>query len=70
MDENSMWTVFWKLLAVVLCVLIVSVSVTISIRQYQIRMLIENAKVNPIDAICAMGVDSRHSGMCAIRATK
>ena len=69
MDENSMWTVFWKLLAVVLCVLIVFASSCTSIRYYQIRMLTENTGVNPLDAACAIDSLDR-SNMCAIRATK
>lgn len=68
MDESQFWIRLWKIIGLVLCVLIVSVSSCTANRQYQTRVLIENAKVNPIDAKCAIEGENLQSAPCIIRA--
>ena len=70
MDENQFWYGFLKIAGLVLCILIVSLSSCTANRQYQTRMLIENAKVNPLDAKCAIEGESLQYAPCIIRAQK
>jgi hypothetical protein len=70
MEDNEFWIKIWKSIGAVVCVLIISVSGCTMNKQYQTRMLIENTKVNPIDANCAIEGYIDRSGPCILRAAK
>lgn len=70
MDDNQFWLQFIRVSGFVLCVLIVSLASCTANRHYQTRALVENAKVNPIDAKCAIEGETLLLAPCVIRAGK
>lgn len=54
MNDNEFWITVWKIIAITVCVITVSVGGCTANRQYQTRALIENAKVPPMQAKCAI----------------
>lgn len=70
MDDNQYWISVFKLIGAVLCVFILSMTGCTVNKQYQIRTLIENAKVDPIDAKCALDGDALGYTACIMLAAK
>lgn len=70
MDENVFWLSFFKIIAIAFCTCIALASGCTMTRQYQTRLLIENAKVNPIEAKCAMEADVLSTSACVLKAAK
>jgi len=70
MDENKFWISLWKISATFLCVVVVVVAGCTANRQYQTRMLVENAKVSPIEANCALEADSLKTTACIMLVSK
>ena len=58
MSENEMWTIIWKCVVTILCVLIVSAASCTANRHYQTRILVESGKVDGLGAKCALDSDS------------
>ena len=70
MDNNQFYLNIWKFVVLFLCVAVVTGGGCTMNRVYQTRLLIENAKVSPIDAKCALEADVLSTAACIIRAQK
>lgn len=68
MNDNEFWVATWKIIAVAICILILTAGGCTMNRHYQTRMLIENAKVHPMDAKCAIEGDNANAPTCVLRA--
>jgi hypothetical protein len=70
MNDNDFFLGIWKVCGTVLCIIAISIAGCTGNRQYQTRALIENAKVNPIEAKCALEADTLGSTPCILKAMK
>ena len=70
MNENQFWIKVVKTIGTVICVLCLSMTGCTVNRHYQTRVLIENAKVDPIEARCALDSDSLGYTACVMIASK
>ena len=70
MNENEFWSGVVKVLVIGFCVVIATFAGCTANRVYQTRALIENAKVNPIEAKCALEQETLGQGACVLRAAK
>jgi hypothetical protein len=70
MEETTFWYLIWKLVAIVICTLVISMASCTANRHYQTRALIENANVDPIEAHCALNSDTLRDSACIVRSTK
>lgn len=68
MDDNQFWIGALKIIGACFCVLAVTVSACTANRHYQTRILIETAKINPIDAKCAIEGETDRTPSCVLRA--
>lgn len=63
MNDNEFWVKVWKVIAIILCVLIVSSAGCTANRHYQTRALIESGKADSLGARCA--IDGDGSAACS-----
>lgn len=60
---------FWKYILIAFLFIILCITVHKMNSEYQIRMLVENSKVNPIEAKCAINSQINEAA-CIIKAQK
>jgi hypothetical protein len=70
MNDNDFFLGIWRTAGAVLCVIAISIAGCNGNRQYQTRLLIENAKIDPIEAKCALESDTLGSTACILKAMK
>lgn len=70
MNENEFWSGVVKVLVIGFCVVVATFAGCNANRHYQTRALIENAKIDPIAAKCAIESETLGQGACVLRAAK
>ena len=68
MDDNDLYALMWKLIALFSCVVVLTVGSCTVNQQYQVRALIETTGIDPISAGCAIYKMKNGSETCAMRA--
>lgn len=61
MNDNQLWVIVWKCIAVTLCVLFLSVAGCNANRHYQARVLVESGKADGLGARCAIDGDGSYT---------
>jgi hypothetical protein len=69
MDDSEFFLTIWKLLALVLITIVLSISGCVSFQNYQISKAIEHG-VDPMNASCAFSAFNDSKSVCTIIATK